>query len=93
MRCIPSRAELAGEAPRRNSPGNDGKVIYDSREVAEAAIAEMNALGWVPQRSYACPRKTTNGHWHITTDGHEARRWKDRRAKQLGASVSCAERS
>ena len=86
MRCTPSAAEIEGVATRRSAPGNDGKVIYDSREDAEACAAELIALGAQPKRSYPCTRKSTGGHWHLTTDGHAARRAKNRGCGRGGAS-------
>ena len=65
--CAPSRAELAGRAPLRQSAGTDGKVIYSTREAAEAAARELESLGARPLRSYLCGR-SRRGHFHLTTD-------------------------
>jgi hypothetical protein len=65
--CAPSRAELAGRAPLRQSAGTDGKVIYSTREAAEAAARELELLGARPLRSYLCGR-SRSGHFHLTTD-------------------------
>jgi hypothetical protein len=65
--CAPSRAELAGQAPLRQSAGTDGKVIYSTREAAEAAARELESLGARPLRSYLCGR-SRSGHFHLTTD-------------------------
>jgi hypothetical protein len=65
--CAPSRAELAGRAPLRQSAGTDGKVIYSTREAAEAAARELESLGARPLRSYLCGR-SRSGHFHLTTD-------------------------
>ena len=65
--CAPSRAELAGQAPLRQSAGTDGKVIYSTREAAEAAARELESLGARPLRSYRCGR-SRSGHFHLTTD-------------------------
>jgi hypothetical protein len=65
--CAPSRAELAGRAPLRQSAGTDGKVIYSTREAAEAAARELESLGARPLRSYLCSR-SRSGHFHLTTD-------------------------
>ena len=54
--CAPSRAELAGRSPLRQSAGTDGKVIYSTREAAEAAARELEFLGARPLRSYLCGR-------------------------------------
>ena len=59
--CAPSRAEL------RQSAGTDGKVIYSTREAAEAAARELESLGARPLRSYLCGR-SRSGHFHLTTD-------------------------
>lgn len=63
--CIPSKAELSGEAPRRETAGSDGKVIFPDLEAAEAAARELEALGGGPQRAYVCSRSKT-GHAHLT---------------------------
>ncbi|GAA1849176.1 hypothetical protein GCM10009836_31160 [Pseudonocardia ailaonensis] len=65
--CKPSRAELAGAAPRRQGIGGDGKVIYSDRESAEAAARELEELGARAQRAYVCKR-SRHGHFHLTTD-------------------------
>jgi len=63
--CRPSRAEVEGRALPRS--GSDGKVIYSTREAAEAAARELEALGARPLRSYLCAR-SRGGHYHLTTD-------------------------
>jgi hypothetical protein len=65
--CKPSRAEMAGTAPRRQGVGADGKVIYPDRESAEAAARELEELGARAQRAYVCKR-SRHGHYHLTTD-------------------------
>lgn len=65
--CTPSVAELAGRVPARQSRGTDGKVIYPTREAAEAAARELEALGARALRSYVCGR-SRRGHYHLTTD-------------------------
>ncbi len=65
--CTPSVAELSGRVPARQSPGTDGKVIYPTREAAEAAARELEALGARTLRSYVCGR-SRRGHFHLTTD-------------------------
>jgi hypothetical protein len=65
--CSPSRAEVQGIAPLRQSRGTDGKVIYSTREDAEAAARELEQLGARPLRSYLCGR-SRSGHFHLTTD-------------------------
>lgn len=64
--CTPSRAELAGVVALRQSRGTDGKVIYDTREAAEAAARELEALGARHLRSYLCGR-SRSGHFHLAT--------------------------
>lgn len=66
--CTPSRDELAGRAARRQGPGTDGKPIYDSRDVAERAARELEALGCRPMRAYRCQRSPNRGHHHLATD-------------------------
>ena len=65
--CRPSRAEIEGRVLPRQGPGSDGKVIYSTREDAEAAARELEALGARPLRSYICAR-SRGGHYHLTTD-------------------------
>jgi hypothetical protein len=73
VRCRPGAEELRERAqnitPRtaRERPGSDGKVIYDTREAADAAAAEFAADGY-PVRPYPCAR-SKHGHWHLTTEG------------------------
>lgn len=54
-------------------PGGKPKIIYDTKEQAEAARIEFEAL---PQavylRAYPCQR-SLHGHYHLTTDGHAAK--------------------
>lgn len=64
--CEPSKAELSGEIPRRETSGSDSKVIYPDLESAEAAAREMTELlGDAPQRAYLCQR-SRHGHAHLT---------------------------
>jgi len=65
--CTPSRAELAGVVSPRAGRGTDGKVIYPTREAAEAAARELEALGARSLRAYRCSR-SRRGHFHLTTD-------------------------
>ena len=65
--CRPSRAEIEGRVLPRQSPGTDGKVIYPTREAAEAAAQELESLGARRLRSYLCAR-SRHGHFHLTTD-------------------------
>lgn len=65
--CTPSRAEIAGTVPLRQSRGTNGKVIYGSREDAEAAGRELEVLGANRLRAYRCSR-SRSGHFHLTTD-------------------------
>jgi hypothetical protein len=65
--CTPSRAELAGLVGPRAGRGTDGKVIYSTREAAEAAARELEGLGSRALRAYRCTR-SRRGHFHLTTD-------------------------
>ena len=65
--CTPSRAELAGLVGPRAGRGTDGKVIYPTREAAEAAARELEGLGARALRAYRCTR-SRRGHFHLTTD-------------------------
>ena len=65
--CTPSRAELVGQVAPRAGRGTDGKVIYPTREAAEAAARELEALGARALRAYRCSR-SRRGHFHLTTD-------------------------
>jgi hypothetical protein len=65
--CTPSRDELAGLVAPRAGRGTDGKVIYPTREAAEAAARELEALGARALRAYRCSR-SRRGHFHLTTD-------------------------
>ena len=65
--CTPSRAELAGLVGPRAGRGTDGKVIYPTREAAEAAARELEGLGSRALRAYRCTR-SRRGHFHLTTD-------------------------
>ncbi|WP_219417117.1 hypothetical protein [Pseudonocardia nigra] len=65
--CTPSRAEIEGSVFPRQSRGTDGKVIYPTREAAEAAARELESLGARYLRSYRCGR-SRGGHYHLTTD-------------------------
>jgi hypothetical protein len=65
--CTPSRAELAGAVEPRQGAGTNGKVIYPTREAAEAAARELEDLGGHRLRSYKCNR-SRSGHFHLTTD-------------------------
>src|SRR5947209_16893448 len=65
--CTPSRAEIDGLIAPRAGRGTDGKVIYPTREAAEAAARELEALGSRCLRPYRCGR-SWRGHIHLTTD-------------------------
>lgn len=65
--CTPSRAEIAGVVAPRQSRGTDGKVIYSTREGAEAAARELEELGSRFLRAYLCGR-SRGGHFHLATD-------------------------
>lgn len=65
--CSPSRAEQAGVVNLQSGSGTDGKVIYPTREAAEAAARELESLGARRLRPYLCAR-SRHGHYHLTTD-------------------------
>lgn len=65
--CTPSREEIAGVVALRQGRGTDGKVIYDTREAAEAAARGLETLGSRALRSYRCGR-SRSGHFHLATD-------------------------
>ncbi|HEY0813261.1 MAG TPA: hypothetical protein VGE11_08250 [Pseudonocardia sp.] len=65
--CTPSRAEIDGLVAPRAGRGTDGKVIYSTREAAEAAARELETLGSRCLRPYRCGR-SRRGHFHLTTD-------------------------
>lgn len=65
--CTPSRAELAGTVALRQGRGTDGKVIYETRDEAEAAARELEDLGAQAMRAYRCNR-SRSGHYHLTSD-------------------------
>lgn len=71
--CTPSQAELSGRVPRVTKWGNDGKVIFDSFEQAEACARALEATGCRRQVPYQCQRGT-RGHHHLTHDGKAAPR-------------------
>jgi hypothetical protein len=65
--CTPSRAELRGAVVPRQGRGTDGKVIYPTREAAEAAARELESLGARQLRAYLCGR-SRGGHFHLASD-------------------------
>jgi hypothetical protein len=65
--CSPSRAEQTGVVHLRSGSGTDGKVIYPTRDAAEAAARELESLGARRLRPYLCSR-SRHGHYHLTTD-------------------------
>ena len=65
--CSPTRAEQSGAVHLQAGPGTDGKVIYPTREAAEAAARELELLGARRLRPYLCDR-SRHGHFHLTTD-------------------------
>ena len=70
--CSPTRAEQTGVVNLRSGSGTDGKVIYPTREAAEAAARELEGLGARRLRPYLCAR-SRHGHFHLTTDRTAAR--------------------
>lgn len=83
--CAPSQAELRGAVIPRQGRGTDGKVIYSTREAAEAAARELEDLGTRPLRSYVCGR-SRHGHYHLTSDN--AARTLHERIPQQRRSIS-----
>lgn len=85
--CAPSQAELSGEIPRVNRWGNDGKIVFDSLERAEACARMLESIGCDPLRAYECKRGS-RGHHHLTTRGaaheHSRRRRGAGRGKRRG---------
>lgn len=65
--CTPSRAERAGIVVPRQGNGTNGKVIYPTREAAEAAARELEHLGARTLRAYLCGR-SRGGHYHLASD-------------------------
>lgn len=65
--CHPSGVEVDGKLLPRQGVGSYGKVIYASRESAEAAARELESLGARALRSYRCEH-ARRGHYHLTTD-------------------------
>jgi hypothetical protein len=64
--CSPTRAEQSGAVFLPTGSGTDGKVIYPSREAAEAAARELELLGARRLRPYLCDR-SRHGHFHLAT--------------------------
>lgn len=68
IRCTPSAKELRlGDIARREKAGTDGKVIYDSRDIARAAAEHLARETGYLLREYQCGR-SKSGHYHLTTD-------------------------
>jgi hypothetical protein len=65
--CSPTRAEQTGAVRIASGTGTDGKVIYPTREAAEAAARELQELGARRLRPYLCSR-SRHGHFHLATD-------------------------
>ena len=65
--CSPTRAEQTGVVRLATGSGTDGKVIYPTREAAEAAARELEELGARRLRPYLCAR-SRHGHFHLATD-------------------------
>ncbi len=65
--CSPTRAEQTGTVHLRPGSGTDGKVIYPTRDAAEAAARELESLGARSLRPYLCAR-SRHGHFHLATD-------------------------
>lgn len=67
MKCEPGELERYGAKPRKNRVGNDGKIIYDTRESAEACAATLRERFGDRLYVYPCDRSKT-GHHHLATD-------------------------
>jgi hypothetical protein len=65
--CSPTRAEQRGAVWLSTGSGTDGKVIYPTRDAAEAAARELENLGARRLRPYLCAR-SRHGHFHLATD-------------------------
>lgn len=63
--CVPGQMEIR-ERGWTVHTGSDGKVIYDTREQAEAAAKALRKLGWPPLVAYPCDR-SKHGHHHLTS--------------------------
>lgn len=85
MLCTPTRAEKAGLAPRITDPGNDNKVIYDTREQAEACARTLEAIGLPLMHAYQCKRGK-RGHHHLT---HELPANRGRGQTNLARKAPC----
>jgi hypothetical protein len=81
--CTPSRAEQR----RDPQPHSAGKVIFDSEEIARAAVRELRSLGNVGDTVYPCPR-SRHGHFHIT----HARQTPEQRTVELERQARAAQR-
>jgi hypothetical protein len=88
MYCIPTQAERDGLVDRLPGSSQKDKVIFDTREAASACARALLEVGGVPQRPYACPRHRPSRppHWHLTSDGQEARQLKNRQLRDREAS-------
>jgi hypothetical protein len=89
--CSPTRAEQIGGVNLRSGSGTDGKVIYPTREAAEAAARELEGLGARRLRPYLCAR-SRHGHYHLTTDRTAARLVRRRIPQQAPAPAIPAPR-
>lgn len=68
MRCTPSQREIRlGGIARKERVGTDGKWIYDTREIARAAVEHLARETGYLLREYQCGR-SKSGHYHLTTD-------------------------
>lgn len=81
--CTPTREELSGEAGHKTRWGNDGKIIFDDRESAEACARVLESIGCKPARAYECKRSSRHHH-HLTTEGAAEDRERRRRGAGKG---------
>jgi hypothetical protein len=61
--CTPPKKE---RTDRTRANGNDGKVMFETREAAEECARFLTSLGSRRLAVYRCPESGTN-HWHLAT--------------------------
>lgn len=78
------RPDYCGHGDRRRA---GGQVIYPTRQAAEAAARELEALGAPPLRPWPCAR-SGGRHYHLVAD--VARQLHERIPRQRGEPVDLA---
>lgn len=68
MKCTPSAEEIE-QRGYTVWTGSDGKVIYDSLALAQAAADAFLRLEGKHLVPYPCAR-SKHGHYHLTSEGH-----------------------